>query len=47
MDKKNLPMAQTTIDVVWDHFGCDPVHFSGRSMALWRARQSGVARVET
>jgi hypothetical protein len=38
----NLPMAQTTIDVVWDHFECDPTSLSGRSTAWWQARQSGL-----
>jgi hypothetical protein len=30
---KNLAMAQIMIDVIWDHFRCDPVCFSGRSTA--------------
>jgi hypothetical protein len=39
---KNLAMAQMMIDVIWDCFGCDPVRFSGRSMAWWWAWQSGL-----
>jgi hypothetical protein len=43
MDIKNLPRAQTTIDVVWDQFGWSGSFlFSGRSTAWWRARQSGL-----
>jgi hypothetical protein len=46
MDLKNLARAQTTIDIVWAHFWCDPARFSS-VVILWHGgRHSGSGKAE-
>jgi hypothetical protein len=41
MDIKNLTRAQTTIDIIWAHFWCDPARFSSMVILRCGGRHGG------